>query len=390
MSFKFYDLFLSKRKTVIMEDVKQEIRDDYYLDEEDRFFDNSFGDDIDTLNSDVKKADIMEEEIKQLLDSVKAIESFGMTPTAFGVLKTAGLLSGTSLNALAIESFKKGVPDDLESEMALEAITDKIKETMVKWSTKILSFVKSMGDKVTGILSSMYTKISEKTTLLTKKVWDKAADTKQFVKAHPFKTVVVVLAAAAAVVAIAALVASGMPGAYANESALKSFVYKIQDMIGKIKWPFGKFATEVSKDGTRIICHVEKITDKSRLLGGTAAELGWTQTAVKSIASKLNQVWTGLKGVMSSTGNAVFSVLKKVDDVGGDIGDVASKVATDKTKSKLAGWASKEVVKKLYTSALWSVLGVLYMLLRTIVIRAFQIVSEAFNALSSPTRFRTA
>ena len=363
-----------------MSGLVQEILEDYDHDQNE-IFDSAFGEDIDRLNEDEANLICLEKEVTQLLDCTTAVESFGMNPTAYEVMKTTGLLSGTSLMALGAECFNVGNNGDLETQMALESLTDKIKDSIAKWSAKILAFATSMSEKTTSILSSLWIKITDKSKALTDKAWDTASVAGKQIKAHPFKTIAAVVAAAAAVAAIVALIASGMPGSYANESALKSFTYKVQDMISKIQWPFGKFAVKVAEDGSKIVCHMDG-TKALVKYTGTVAEAGWTQTAVKAVMSQLNKVWSTLKTGIKAGGMKVFNSVKKIDSIGGDMGSVVGGRVTNKTGSKIVGWATNKAIEKAYITFLWSMLGVMYVLIRTVVIAAFRMVAELMYTLT--------
>lgn len=369
---KFYGLFgLNMELTVDI--ITQEISEDYDHDQ------------LEEIDCNFRNMDQLDQELKQLMDSTLAIEQFGMNPSAFGVLKTTGLLSGTALNTPALEFFATQNVDNLESDIALEALTDKIKQKMTEWAAKIISAAKGMTDTVTSILSTLWTKVSEQGKMLTASVWDKAKVAGATIKAHPYKTLAAMITAAAVVVAIIALVASGMPGAYANETVLKSFIFKIQDMIKTIKLPFGKINVSTLADGTKIVCNIDQTT---KMTAGAAklVDLGWTQNAVKAMSGSLNRVWSSLKINASAISTKVVSSVKFVNDIGGDMNNKIGMTVATKTGSKLFGWAAQEVVKKAYTTALWSIIGVLYMLLKEVVIKAFRMINDTFRSLKQVTK----
>lgn len=369
---KFYGLFgLNMELTVY--NMTHEILEDYDHDH------------IEELDCNFRNMDQLDQELKQLMDSTLAIEQFGMTQTAFSVLKTTGLLSGTALNTPGLEFFATRSVDNLESDMALEALGDKIKQKMTEWAAKIISVAKGMTDTVTSILSTLWNKVSEQGKMLTSAVWDKAKVAGATIKAHPYKTLAAMVAAAAVVVAIIALVATGMPGAYANETVLQSFIFKIKDMISGIKLPFGKINVTTLADGTKIVCNIEKSSKMTAGIG-KLTDLGWTQSTVKAMSGSLSRVWSTLKINAAAISNKVVSSIKTVNDVGGDMEKKIGMTVASKTRSKLSGWIAQEVVKKAYTTALWSIIGVLYMLLKEIVIKTFKMIDDTFRSLKKVTK----
>lgn len=363
-----------------MNDVTMEISTDYDHDSDDAFapIDDGIGE--------------LDQELYQLLSAAHSLETFGMNPTAFAIGQATNLWTGTSLQALAVENFSFQGPHDAETAMAMEALTDKIKDKMAMWSAKVLNFVKNVGDNVTGILSGMWDKLSAASKDLTTKAWDKAKVAGKTIKAHPYKTIAAVAAAAVAVAAIVAMVAAGQPGAFANESALQSFMYKMKDMINGIKWPFGKLSANVVEGTFSDVAHKSfrlsyamEASDATAKASATIDKLGWGQAAARAVSGQLSRVWTILKTGIGTAGGKVLAGVKAINDIGGDMPDkVAGKVA-DVTKSKLAGWASSKIVEKMYMTALWSIVGVMYHLLKDVVLTAFRMVTDTFTSLKPAT-----
>jgi ElaB/YqjD/DUF883 family membrane-anchored ribosome-binding protein len=364
-----------------MTDITAEISTDYDLDLSADSIDQEFGQDLMQLNLELADIAMFDTEVNQLLNSGVAVENFGINRSSFSVLKTTELLNGTALESMGVESFGDHQPGDPESEMALEALMEKAKDVATAWAAKIVTFAKNMSDKLLGGLTTMWNQIAEQSKTLSAKAWDKTKAAGAAVQAHPYKTVFAALGAAVAVAGVFALVASGMPGAYANESALKSFMYKISDMIGKIQWPFGQLKTSLSPDGAKIICNISA-GEKMAKAAASADKLGWSATAVKAVSGQVGKIWSSLKGGIAAVGTHAVNASKAVGKFGGnEMGDKVKDKVTGKTGSGLAGWASGEVVKKMYNTALWSIVGALYVLCRDIVIKAFRVVKDTFNSL---------
>lgn len=338
----------------------------------------AFGDDIDRLYSDSVEGDALSDELNQLLDAAVAVERFGMNPTAFGLLQTTHLLSGTSLDALAMENFSYDKPEGDETSMALEALSDKIKDTVARWSAKIISVAKGVSDKIIHVIGGLWDTISDLTKSLTSKAWDTAKAGGRTIKAHPFKTVMAATVAVGAVAGLVALVASGSPGSFSNENALQSFMYSVQDHINKIGWPGGSIVPKMAENASKITITINP-ADVAKA-SGTAGDLGWTASAVKAVSGQLSKAWGTLKGAASPLIGKVTGVASKLNDIG-DPGTAIKDKVVEKTKSKFTGWISQQIANKYIALALWSVVGVITKLLADVVRKAFVMVKETFQSL---------
>jgi hypothetical protein len=397
--------------------IKQSILDDY---DHDYDPDAEADDALDTDLEDAQEPAALE----TLLGSMQSVISFGLTRSAHAVMLSADLLSGTALGAIATESLSRK-PNDDETDLALESLGEKITETVKSWASKIVNFIHKSGEFVTNRLSSLWTKISASVKTLGEKAWDKTKATGRVIKAHPYKTVFAMLTAAAAIAGIVLYCSSNVEHnamvdnidklrkkhqileaelgvAYAKGSgareelskryqssaqelidALKDkqssrniFLGKIKALIDKVTVPAGKITSEIKKDGKLI---VELAFSKEAPTEGTAASLGWSQTAVRAIGSKCAQIWTMLKSGIIALGSKLVAGLKFVNDKGGDMHAFVGKKVAEKTKSNLTGWMATKLMEKLYIGALMSVVSAVYILLKGVVLKAFGMTSKTLH-----------
>jgi ElaB/YqjD/DUF883 family membrane-anchored ribosome-binding protein len=363
-----------------MTEFNQEISDD---------LEQAFGDDIDRLNRDQADITHLQDELGQMMNSLVALETYGSNPASLQLLRNAGWLAGTSMDAIALESFSHDTPDGVESAMATEALASTIAATLDRWSARILSFVKNMLGKVTDMFSSLWTKISTLGQQLTSKAWDATKAAGRTIKAHPYATVMAALVAAAAVTGVVSYVVTGTPVPRAGQEAMKAFLSKVKTMVGAIKSPFCSVSADLVKDGNGIVYDMDKVEALAKL-NNTPAKLGWTQSAVKSVLNKAGMIWSELKTSLGKMGGKIISCLKFVDAVGGDMPEVAKNTVKEHTGSGIAGWATKEIVGKIYGFMIWAVIGLVYKLLKDVGLKAYTVVAETLGVLKPEVQAQTA
>jgi hypothetical protein len=356
-------------------------------------YDHDYIEPVDQLDAELDQelvlGDQIEQDIDQLLNSAIAIESFGMNKTTYVLLQKFGLLAGTSLDALGVESFGRTNGDDPESQMAVESLLDTMKEKAGAWSNRVIGLAKTVSDKVVALIDSMWAGISTNVKALGSKTWDATKTAGRTMKAHPYKTVAGAAVAAVAAVGIIALVMNGMSGACANESALKTFLNRISGMVKDIKWPFGKIASEVveHKSATSVSYKLTTTVVKSAQTiaeEGAVAELGWTQSAVKAIGGSMSKLTNTVSTVGRTVGTKVVDTAKLINSkTGNEMGDFIGGKVGEVSKSKLSGWAVGEVVKKLYNTALWSIVGLVVFLFKEVVLKTYRYVKEALTSVKA-------
>jgi ElaB/YqjD/DUF883 family membrane-anchored ribosome-binding protein len=370
-----------------MSDVAQEISTDYDIDSQPvRDIEDPLGE----CDQEMIEIESLDQEIDQLMQVTIAIENYGMDPSTFGVLKATNLLSGTSLDVLGMENFANQDADKLESAMATESLIEKIKEKAAAWAAKIIGFTKSSLNAVLGMLTKIKDQIVEKGTALVTATWDAAKSGARVVKAHPYKTVIAAIGTAAAIMGVVALMAA--PGTYASVDSLRAFAVKLRDAVANIKPPFNKVKVEMV-DGkffnsaivVDVANGVETVTSTTAITTTySQVELGWTQSAVKLALAQFSKLWNTTKAALTAIPGKVVEIAKKINNMGG--GDAATSVqnvVAEKTGSPLTGWAANKVVDRIYTTLLFSIVGVVYSLLKDVVLKAYRSVQETFGALKA-------
>lgn len=346
-------------------------------------------------------------EMTQLLDAGVAVESFGFNPTAAAIMQSTGLLAGTALESLGLESISVSAGADAESEMALEALGEKMKERAAQWGAKIISVVKNSGEKVLGVLEPLFTKIGGLASKLTEKAWDKAKTAGAVARAHPYKTIAAVIASIAAVAGIVAFVASGAPAPGAKIDVLKSMLVAVKDRIAGIKFPGGKITATLSAAGDRIVLGFEKASGVAKEAALTA--LGWSQPAVKAISGQLDRAWAAVKTSWGALGKRTTSIANSVINTAGEVvmggvatGTMAAQVAGGTAAKVLpAGKASGFVAKMVgsqvgfaaggaYIMSIVGIVASMFRLTRFVVIGGFRMIAATLRALVPHSRMATA
>jgi len=265
-------------------------------------------------------------EIQQLSDARMAIENFGVSQSSMAIMSITGLLAGTSLEAIALESFADA--GKAEADLALEALNDKAGEKSAAWSAKVLSVVKGGASKVAALVTSLFTKIGSVVKTLTSKAWDATKATGRVIKAHPVKSVLAIIAAIAAVAGVIAYATGNFPAAGAKGDAFKKFNEHIVGLINKIKSPFGK--VEAYAEGAHSTLKVRWAQDSSGGFVKTLVKdsdydpktLGWTQSAVKSVSGQLDRVLKLIQSSIGHFGERLTKIASSAKSVGKDGLDV--------------------------------------------------------------------
>ena len=354
------------------------------MDEEDEEMSDPELDDVEDSEDELV---MLENQMRMMVDSAIAIEQFGINPTAMAVMQTTGLLDGTALSSLGLESVNFASGKDAESQLALEALGDKMKETSAKWSAKIMHVVKSSGEMLMKVLNPLWDKISMVTSKLVSGVWDKTKAASSYVKAHPYKTIAAIIAAVSAVAAIVAYVASGAPASGAKMDVMMSFVNRTREQIGKIKLPGGDIIAKVSENGMKLSLEMKThagaaINTAKAVVDKVSVEaLGWSQIAVKAIGGQLNRAWDVTKHSWTALGTRSTKLVGNLAENGfaktlGTSAMVATAgvLAYAKVKASLVGLAT-------YYGTLINVILNLVKLTRWVVVGGFRMILNTFKAL---------
>ncbi len=256
-----------------------------------------------------KEYEILQSEavnITALADIEKGIDYRGCNRTTFLILTKTKILSGASLEALALESIKTEEDEEQLRKIALEDLSTSIGEKIQKWTNRILVFVKDMAEKIKRLLEPVWNKIENIFSDLKKFSSDKYEKSKESFKSIDMKTVVSIVGSVAAVAGVVALVLAFTPGDFSNESKLKSITYRFIDAIKKIRFPFAKSIKVVGgTDGNPISCIIENIPNESAFVEGTLKQKGF-------ILNNLNILYNTLKSSFLGIGKFVIGLPDKI------------------------------------------------------------------------------
>lgn len=320
---------------------------------------------MDDMEDTSKEMEMMETEMSQLLEATAAIESYGINPAALGIMKATGLLNGTALETIGLEAYGNSAPSDIDSQVAVEALTDKMKEMAAKWSAKIISVVKNTGGKLMSTLSMLW----EKITGSAKKA---AANIKETATAHPYATTLAVVGSIAAVAAVVAYAGGNLPGMTAKPEMFKSFTAHIKSLFDKIKSPFMKIDTSIVGETTGKL-KVAYTAVKMKAESAGIKALGWTATAVKSIEGQLGRAWSAIKtalGALSTKATSVFSA--GVDKADGVFNKLRNTIDNSNSPTMIvAAW-----------SAMYAMILLITTLVLKVVLGGFRMILSTFNAIT--------
>lgn len=343
----------------------------------------------DDIDEDVDAIDADEAEMEQLMGSIVALETFGSNPAAIGILQATGLLNGTALSSCGLETFQFEGPQGAETQMAVEALGEKLKAKASEWSARIVSVVSKLGSAVTGAIKGLWEKISAASKALAAGAWDKAKATGATIKAHPYATVATAVAAAAAVATIVVYAGGNLPAKGAKSEVIDKFTKSIADKINGIKWPFGSLSAKV--EGAKLVLDTAGAKVTSAASAGVA-KLGWTQPAVKAVSTKLTGVWDqvsqGAKAFGDRAGKMAATTKTFAKDslnagvavsASANIGASASFVETGTSK----GWGVAGAGYAIFATMWVGTSVALYKLVKFIVGGTFRIIAATFNALKN-------
>lgn len=293
---------------------------------------------MEEVESDMAMIESLGQEMSMIENSIVAIESYGINPSAMAILQTTGLLSDTVLEAVGIESLGYAGPKSDETAIALEALADKGEAKKTSWAAKIVSMAKGVADKVMSVLGGIWNKITSVTKAVAGYTWDKVKAGAAVVKAHPYKTIIAVVAAIAAVAGIVAFTATSGPAVLAvpagkGVNAMIKFSEAVASKVNAIKWPFGKIGAEVSEKGQLLLTHSggakgvawTNVAPEAT----TIAKSGWTSTVFNGVSSALGRSWKGIADGVGAMGGKISSAASSVASGVKSFGSTAVKAGTD-------------------------------------------------------------
>ena len=329
-------------------------------------------------------------ELAQLSNAVVAIESYGVHPSTIGVLQATGLLNGTALESIGLESFTVSKPGDAEANLALEALGEKIKEKSAAWAAKIVSVVKGGTEKLLGMLKAVWNKVTAGAKAA-------AGGIKSTVSAHPYATVAGAVAAIVAVAGVVAFATDKFPAKGGKPEAFKKFTESLGDRLGKIKWPLGKVEHSVSDDGMKLLVNYTPSSSTALMVVDQPAEkLGWTKAGVTALTGQLNRAWTSISGALGKFATKATSFATGVKEFAKDSGKAWNSVALATDAAGRAHMQSELESGKSIGRAYAGVLGgavlfyaqitaislIIYKLCKWVVKGALNLVAKTFRAIA--------
>jgi ElaB/YqjD/DUF883 family membrane-anchored ribosome-binding protein len=251
--------------------------------------------------------DAFSQSLHQSLDCIDSVKRYGINPTAAHMLRSAGLLSTTSPEAIAaLESLSYHDGDAAETAIACESLWETIKTKVTQWSSKVLNFFSGAKSKLTDRLHTLFDRLKAAGQKARAMLADGTAAATKQVKAHPYKTVALVVAAAVAALGIGAWAIGALP-AFGEAASLTTFMSTLAGKVSAIKWPFGKIVATLTKSKLRIGLTIAAVG-----AAGAAAAipvLGWNKMSAGEIVNDADRLVRGgvdIAGkLVSKAGSAV-------------------------------------------------------------------------------------
>lgn len=284
-----------------MSNLAMSIREDY-----DHDYDPETEDALDKeISNDLLETENIADSLARLASSYTAIESFGISTTSIEILRITGLLTSTALDKIALENNSQECNDNLNSKLALEAISDEIKDKVAKWSAKLLNLAKKSGEVLSKIITPIWERIKKYAELAKEKIGNNPAI--QYVKTHPYETIFYSISAIVAVYATMSFAIQAYPALTAPESVLVTFNKNLVNKLRMIKLPWGKVYTKVTMDGKVVMCEVIPEAGKALTKAGSASKLGWTRGAIDGILNLTDKAFSGAVKVVKDVNSFYMS-----------------------------------------------------------------------------------
>lgn len=246
----------------------------------------------------IPEAEDLETELLALVDVTQTLSTYGVNRTALSLMQTTGLLSGTSLMAIAVESLQD---DDkaLEASHVTTSLKDKITSKAKEWSAKILSFFTDKGSIIFTQIHKLWDKLKAKIHTTKDVIDQKLKEGKDYAKVHPYRTIVTALTACASVLGIMAFTTRMLP-AFKNVAQASGFTKRFMSMVDTIKWPFGPVKTSLVNGGKKVGLTIAGVAAATGVI--KLAQAGWNKVTLEDLDHGLEKVGHGLE-----TGWKLFS-----------------------------------------------------------------------------------
>lgn len=317
----------------------------------------------------------LEVSIHQSSNCVNLVSFHGINPTSLGILKAHNLLTGCSLETIALESIRR--EDTL---VAVEALSDFAKTKAAEWSAKVLSFIKNAFNKTSDLVATFRAKISA----TSKAIGDKSVELFDkgviYAKAHPYKTVLGVLAAAALTVAVIRYASMSAPGVDCKGSQLKTYFEKIKSMTKSIQSPFTKVSGgEDVLTGKLVEFTNTSITPTTQKLSA----LGWTKATFTNVVNQIEGLFNSFTTVTKPLWDNVIKPIDKVVSNVGFFPKVVGEKIKAKTGTRAVPWLAEKIVASVYYPIMIKLFKSLWDLVKTFVVKAFEVINTTFTGIKN-------
>ena len=288
-------------------------------------------DDLDDIIEDGEEVEALNDQLALLEDTHGAVESFGIDPLGFMLLTRMGLMTGTAMESMAIESFAPEQAAGGEAEVALEAIVEKIKETAKAIGEKIVNIAKTGAEKIKSALEGSWEKVKSLVTRAANATWDATKAAGAYVKAHPFQTILTVVGVIIAVAGGLTFFGASFPAAGSKLSVFNSWNAKFAEKMNaaSMKWPFGKagkfidpatgkrmtvsqlkaakagagsagVAAKVASMQNKAVAGARRSAKIREIKALPAKALGWASSSFKMLKGQLEKAWAALSTAIGS------------------------------------------------------------------------------------------
>jgi hypothetical protein len=323
----------------------------------------------------------LEVSIHQLTNCANLVSFHGINASALGILKAHNLLTGSSLEVVALESVRRE-----DTIVAVESLSESTKTKVAEWSAKVLSFIKNTFNKTVDFVSTLRAKI----TASAKTIGDKSVELLDkgvaYAKAHPYKTILGVLAAAALTVAVIRFASMSAPGVDCKGSQLKAYFDKIKTMTKSIQSPFTK-VSKVQGGEDAVTSSIIEFTNNA--LSNTPASpqklsaLGWTKANFTNTVKQIEGLFDSFTTVMKPFWDNVIKPIDKVVSTVGFFPKVVGDKIKEKTSTRAIPWVAEKVVASVYYPIMIKLFKSLWELVKAFVVKAFEVINTTFNSLKN-------
>ncbi len=202
--------------------------------------------------------------LEELFTACSVMQESGATESMIQFVLRRDLLSGTSMQAYALESFS--------STAALEGLIAAVAEKAKAWTARAISSSKKL-------IGTVVAKAIYLTNKLSTKIRQIGSSISETAKVHPYATAALAVTALVAITAVVVVASGNMPSTEMTSEMLKASTAKMRDAVSKVKLPFNTISFAETKDGFKIL--VRKASSNATELASSAG--GWTATQLKSL-----------------------------------------------------------------------------------------------------------